>query len=107
MNVLTLSLFTLLILIPCAQAGWLSEDNYWQCLLDDMHDVKSDTVAAEVIDRCQQRYPFYTRIFINKKRPLLGIKTASECVIARAKNSTSEVAARAIQSACYKLYPEN
>ncbi|OUV63630.1 MAG: hypothetical protein CBC79_01095 [Gammaproteobacteria bacterium TMED119] len=106
MKIVVLHLLLLLILSPTIQAGWLKDDNYWQCLLDTMQDIKSDTVAEELVAHCQQRYPFYTRIFIKKKRPVFGIKTASECVLKRGKNINSEVAARYIQAACYKLYPE-
>ena len=106
MKILVLNLLVVVMLSPPIQAGWFSDDNYWQCLLDDMQDIKSDTVAQELVAHCQQRYPFYTRIFIKKKCPVFGIKTAKECVLKHGKNINSELAARYIQAACYKLYPE-
>ena len=106
MKILALQILLITSISQSSQAGWFSDDNYWQCLLDNMQDIKSDTVAQELVEHCQQRYPYYTRIFIKKKRPLFGIRTASECVLKRGKNINSEVAARYIQAACYKLYPE-
>lgn len=90
-----------------ALAGWFSADNYWECLLDGMHDVQSDAIADEVIDACKDRYPFHERVFIEKKSPWFGVKTARECTISHGKNVSSDLAARHIQAACYKLYPDN
>lgn len=89
-----------------AFAGWFSADNYWECLLDGMSDVQTDAIAKEVIDYCKDRYPFHERVFIEKKTPWFGVKTASECAIKHGKNVNSELAARHIQAACYKLYPD-
>ena len=91
--------------IPTVSAGWFSPDNYWECLLDEMQQVQSDTIAKEVVDSCKDRYPFHERLFIEKKRSWFGPKTASACVLKYGKRVQSEVGARYIQSACYKLYP--
>lgn len=87
-------------------AGWFSPDNYWQCLLDKMSNVQTDTIADEVLAYCKDRHPFHERVFIEKKSPWFGIKTASECSIKHGKNVNSELAARHIQAACYKLFPD-
>ena len=88
-------------------AGWFNEKNYWHCLLEELEEVQSDTVAQQFIDKCKARHPFYTRIWVSKETPLFGVKTAHQCVSHHGKKVNSELAARYIQSACYKLYPEN
>ena len=93
--------------ISSAHAGWFSPDNYWECLLDDMQNVQSDTIAEEVVNSCKQKHPVHERIFIEKKQPWFGPKTASDCVLKYGKQVQTEVGARYIQSACYKLYPDN
>ena len=91
---------------PIATAGWFSADNYWECILDDMQLVQSDTVAQEVVKSCKDQYPFHERIFIEYKHPWFGPKTASQCVLKYGKKIQSEVGARHLQAACYKLYPD-
>ena len=100
-----------LILILCfcstaSSAGWFDHDNYWECLLDKLENVQTDTVAKEAVELCKEDYPFYERTFVEKKKPWFGVKSADECVIKHGKHTQSEVAARYIQSACYKLYPD-
>ncbi len=90
-----------------AVAGWFSPDNYWECLLKDMQDVQTDTVAQTVVDACKQRYPLHERIFIEKKVRWFGPKNAKACVLKYGKGVQTEVGARYIQSACYKLYPDD
>ena len=85
-------------------ANWFGPDNYWECLLDNMHEVQSDAIAEEVIKTCKNTFPFHKRVFIEKKRPWFGVKTASQCVLKHGKKTPSEIAARHIQAACYKLY---
>lgn len=92
------------ILAPTSAAGWFSPDNYWECLLDNMHEVQSDAIAEEVIKSCKSAYPIHKRVFVEKKHPWFGAKTASQCVLKHGKKTPSEVAARHIQAACYKLY---
>lgn len=88
-------------------AGWFSADNYWECLLDNMEKVQSDTIAEEVVASCKDRFAFHDRMFVEKKRPWFGPKTASACVLKYGKRVQTELGARYIQSACYKLYPDN
>lgn len=88
-------------------AGWFSPDNYWECLLKEMQQVQSDTVAEEVVSKCKHDYPIYERVFIEKKRRWFGPKTASMCVLKYGKQVQTEIGARYIQSACYKLYPDD
>ena len=87
-------------------AGWFGHDNYWECLLDNLENVQTDTVAKEAVALCKEDYPFYERTFVEKKKPWFGTKSADECVIKYGKHVQSEIAARYIQSACYKLYPD-
>ncbi len=99
---------TLSLVVPSiTHAGWFSPDNYWECILDEMQDVQSDTIAEEVISYCKDKFAFHDRIFVEKRRPWLGAKTASACVLNYGKRVQSEIGARYIQSACYKLYPDN
>ena len=101
MYILTLCLYSTL-----ALAGWFGHDNYWECLLENLESVQTDTVAEEAIDLCKSDYPFYERTFVDKKKPWFGVKSAEECVVKYGKHVNSEIAARYIQSACYKLYPD-
>lgn len=108
MKTLLLALiFILSSLTSIAAADWFSPDNYWECLLDDMQNVRSDTIADEVIASCKNQFPFHGRIFIERKRSWFGPKTASTCVLKYGKKVQTEVGAKYIQSACYKLYPDN
>ena len=87
-------------------AWWFGHNNYWECLLENLEDVQSDTIAQEAINLCKNEYPFYERTFVDKKDPWFGVKTADACTIKYGKQVKSEIAARYIQSACYKLYPD-
>lgn len=109
-DIMKKTLVTAIILLSnvcVAHAGWFSQDNYWECLLDDMQDVQSDTIAEEVISSCKDKFAFHDRIFIKKKPPWFGPKTASACALKYGKQVHTEIGARYIQSACYKLYPDN
>lgn len=90
-----------------AYAGWFTPDNYWECILDNMQNVQSDTIAEEVVSSCKEKFAFHDRIFVEKKRPWFGPKTASACVLKYGKRVQTEIGARYIQSACYKLYPND
>ncbi len=90
-----------------SKASWFGPDNYWECLLKDLRDVHTDTIAEEIVKSCKDTYPFHERIFIEKKNHWFGIKTATKCVLKYGKDIQSEVSAKHIQAACYKLYPEN
>lgn len=87
-----------------AQCDWFNKKTYWHCLLTNLENVQSNTIAQELIDQCKDRHPFYTRIWISKESPMFGVKTAQECTAHHGKDINSELAARYIQSACYKLY---
>ena len=90
-----------------AISGWFSPDNYWECLLDELQNIQSDTIAEEAVELCKNNFPFHERIFITKKTAWFGPKTAGQCVIKYGKKIKTEVGARYLQSACYKLYPDN
>jgi len=81
-------------------------DNFWDCILDDMPDVKNDAAATEIIKMCNNKFP--ARSSIKEKRtPFWGVKTAGECVIEDSKNVTSPLGAKYIRAACYQLYPRD
>ena len=90
--------------LPSANAGWFGHDNYWECILDSMKDIQNDTIAQEAIDYCKDKFPFHERVFVDKKHPWFGVKTAKQCVLKYGKHVKSDLAARHIQAACYKLY---
>ena len=89
-----------------AGSGYFGEGNYWECILDDMPGVENDTAAAEILEHCQDQFSFADRIFVKKKEPWFGIKTANECTISYSKNTPSTKGAEAIRAACHKLYPK-
>ena len=107
MKILLLVIIMSLNVISTTHAGWFGPDNYWECLLDEMQEVQSDTIAEEIVSACKDKFAFHDRIFVEKKRPWFGIKTASACVIKYGKRVQTEIGARYIQSACYKLYPNH
>lgn len=100
-------IFISLNVIIDTHAGWFGHDNYWDCLLEEMQNVQSDTIAKEVVSSCKDKFAFHDRVFVEKRYPWFGVKTASACVIKYGKRIQTEIGARYIQSACYKLYPEN
>lgn len=106
LNGMRLIFILLFLASPLSHAGWFSPDNYWECILDNMDQVQSDTIAKQVTKTCKDSYPIHTRIFIEKKKPWFGVKTASQCTIKHGKQVKSEVAAAQIQAACYKLYDD-
>ncbi len=77
--------------------------NFWECILDEMPGVKNDPAAIEVIRKCQKE--FSTTAEVEKKSPIIGIKTAGECVLEYAKDVSSPRGAKLIRAACYTLYP--
>ena len=100
--------FIALLFLTClssnGQAWWGQQDNYWQCLLDELPDVKNDTVAESIVNQCKDSHPIHTRIFIEKNSSWFGFSSADQCVKRKAKSVRSEVAAQYLQAACYKLY---
>ena len=94
------------LMLATVSAGWFSPDNYWECNLENLKEVQSDTIAQEAINFCKDKFPFHERLFVEKKQPWFGVKTANQCVLKHGKQIKSELAARHIQAACYKLYPD-
>ena len=84
--------------------GILGPSNYWECILDEMRAVKNDPAAIEVIRKCQKEFPNSSND-MEKKSPIIGIKTAGECVRDYGKDVSSPMGAKALQIACYRLYP--
>ena len=104
------SQITALLLLAClsssGHAWWGKPDNYWQCLLDELSDVKNDTAAQSIINQCKNTYPIHSRIFIEKNASWFGFSSAEQCVKRKAKSVRSELAAQYIQAACHKLYSD-
>lgn len=85
--------------------GMFGPSNYWECFLDKMPGVKNDPAAVEIIKQCSNDFPEAQYTKVEKEKPLLGVKTAGECVLKYGKDVSSSKGAKAIQSACYRLYP--
>ena len=106
MKKLSLIIFLLLLCLSSnAQAWWGEKDNYWQCLLNELTDVKNDIAAESIINQCKDQHPIHTRVFVKKNTSWFGYSTAKHCVNSKAKSVRSDVAAQFIEAACYKLYP--
>ena len=94
----------LVLLFPIsAFAGLFGPSNYWECILEEMQGVKNDPAAIEIIRKCRNEFPITAEV--KKKSPIIGIKTAGECVIEYAKDVSSPLGAKYIRAACYRLYP--
>ena len=87
-----------------AFSGILGPSNYWECILDEMPGVKNDPAAIEVIKKCRNEFPNSSND-MEKKSPIIGVKTAGECVRDYGKEVSSPMGAKAVQIACYRLYP--
>ena len=72
--------------------------------LDEMPGIKNDPAAIEIMRKCKKEFP--SRPYVEKKLPIIGVKTAGECVIEYAKDVSSHRGAKLIRVACYKLYPK-
>lgn len=98
-------LITLIFLWPAsASPGLLGPSNYWECILDEMPGIKNDPAAIEVIKKCRKGFPNSSND-IEKKSPILGVKSAGECVRDYGRDVSSPMGAKFIQAACYRLYP--
>jgi len=98
-----LTALMVLLLSISAFAGLFGPSNYWECILEEMPGVKNDIAAIEVIRKCRKEFP--TTAKVKKKSPIIGIKTAGECVLEYAKDVSSPGGAKWIRAACYRLYP--
>lgn len=98
-----LTALVVLLLPISAFAGLFGPSNYWECILEEMPGVKNDPSAIEVIRKCRKEFP--TTSEVEKKSPIIGIKTSGECVLEYAKDVSSPRGAKLIRAACYRLYP--
>jgi len=78
----------------------MAEQSREECWLDNMPGTKNDFVARQVIMDCNKN----THYLYAKSDGWFGGKTASWCVKKYGQYVVSELAARAITAACYKLY---
>lgn len=83
--------------------GMFGPSNVYECILDEMPGVKNDPAAVEVMRKCRKKFP--NNPAVEKKTPVIGIKTAGECVLKYGKDVLSPKGAKYIQAACYRLYP--
>lgn len=94
---------TCMLLLPSRVYGGWGASNIYECLLDNLPEVKNDPAAIEIYKKCKKDYPT-TPFYIKKKEPIFGVKTAGECVTKYAKDVTSPKGAIWIRASCYKLY---
>ena len=87
----------LALLLPMsAFAGLFGPSNYWECILEEMSGVKNDPAAFEVVRKCRKEFP--TTAEVEKKSPIIGIKTAGECVLKYGKDVSSPHGAKLIRA---------
>lgn len=84
-------------------SGLLGPDNYPECIITEMSGIKNNSAAIEVIRQCRKEFSSSTEV--KKKTSFFGIETAGECVIKHGKDVSSELGAKHLRAACYKLYP--
>jgi len=102
-NYLPILAIILLLLLPTnAFSGLFGPSNMWECILEEMPEVKNDVSAKQVMIACRKKFPDDSTVY--KKNPMIGIKSADECILKYVKEVENELAARYIVRACYKLY---
>lgn len=92
-----LSIALILLWPSSAFSGILGPSNYWECILEEMRTVKNDPTAIEVIKKCRKKFP--NSSMMEKKSPIIGGKTAGECVRDYDKDVSSPMGAKAVQIA--------
>lgn len=93
-------------LLPVSAFGGIfGPSNFLECILDEMPGVKNDPAAIEVLKECRREFP--TNAGVEMKSPIIGVKTAGECVVEHARDVSSPIGAKVIQAVCYKLYPKD
>ena len=92
-----LTLFLIVLSLPVnVFAGVWGSSNIHECLLDNLPGVKNDPAAIEIFKKCKREYPTFP-VFVKKRDPLFGVKTAGECVTEYAKDVTSPKGAKWIK----------
>ena len=104
MKIIRLQIIAFIAICPvAAHSGLLGPDNYPECIISEMSGIKNNPAAIEVVKKCRKEFSSSTEV--EKKTSYFGIKTAGECVIKHGKDISSELGAKHLRSACYKLYP--
>ena len=78
----------------------IAEQSRQECWLDNMPGTKNDFVAQRIIMDCNK----YDDYHGEKSDGWFGGKTASWCVKKYGQDVVSELAARVITAACFRLY---
>lgn len=84
--------------------GWLfGYENRWECILDRMPGVESDTEAVQIYRQCVMEFP---ESFVEQKisSSFFGADNAGECVKENVEKGSSRKAALYISAACTRLY---
>ena len=68
-----------------------------------MPGTKNNHAANEIIRMCRKEFPEKKKI--EKKSPIIGIKTSGECILEYGKDVASGRSANFVRNACRKLYP--
>lgn len=90
----------LLLLCPAiADAGVLGPSNYWECILEEMQEVKNDQVAQELMKVCMNAFPEGFSV----EEQLAG--TSGACILEYGAEVSSALGAQQVQAACNMLYP--
>ena len=100
--VLLLSIF--LLSAATGNAGVFGPSNCQECILENVPGTKNDRAATEIVKKCLKKHGNFKKI--KKKSSFFGISTASECTIEYSKDTSSPIAAKVIQEACYSIYSE-
>lgn len=77
---------------------------YYECILDRMPEVQTDSAAANLRGSCWNEYPA-DRVEPPKKESGWFTKTAGDCIAKYASDTPSEHAVAYISNSCRALYP--
>lgn len=76
-----------------------------ECLLDSLPKTKNDVVAKQVSAECLRKFPDgFSEATKHSKPGLFPFNSGADCTKKKASDTTSPLASRLIQGACYHLY---
>jgi hypothetical protein len=86
-----------------ASAGLFSAGNLQECLIDELYGASNDAIAGEILSKCARKYGESGPI--EKKHGIFAAyHSGSECTLAKARETPSQLAARVLQANCYLVY---
>lgn len=92
----------ILVLSACS-----SEQNFAECIIQNMPGASSDQVRGLVYSECRANHPdMYYEIERGSGRGIIGYSNDRECTIALAKDTPNQAAVVNIRQACSCLYSE-